>query len=505
MKEMPQSRFSSFQCALWLGLLCIVLQLPVYAEPWQDSSLAGSLRLDEEGRNLALPEPLRAEKSVPVPAVQEYRTASVDQGPSPNTLAEFSSLSLENHPRMKAARASVEEARGEAVQARLYPNPTLAGSSPQLAGADSQWNGFVSQEFVTAGKLKLAQQAALRGVQRTEYELIRARYDVLTGVRRAFYELLVAQRKLVIFKQLYDISNRSYQLGQELAAAGEGTKADTLFWSIERDRAEVRLLNATVDIETGRRELATAIGLPMADVGTIEGDLFQVLPNFDLKLLQRIVIARNADPQAAQTDIARAQWELERSVVEPIPNVTVMGGYQRQVSPVGLVGVPEQDQGVLEVSCTIPLFNRNQGNIRAARAEIAKARAGLQSVEIGLADQTARIINEYRQARRQAEWYQELILPKARETVRVTQFLYSEGELTFVRLLEAQRILTETELSYVQSQGTRWKSAAEIASLLQLEDFPLTMSTPAAIDLEFVKQEGAMQRQPPELIPPPLQ
>ncbi len=405
---------------------------------------------------------------------------------------------------MKAARAFVEEVRGEAVQARFYRNPTLAGSSPQLVNADSQWNGFVSQEFVTAVKLNLAQKAALRGVQRTEYELIRARYDVLTEVRRVFYELLVAQRKLIIFKQLYDISNRSYQLGQELAAAGEGTKADTFFWSIERDLAEVRLLE-TVDIGTGRRELATAVGLPMADVGTIEGDLFQVPPNFDLKLLQRIVIARNADPQAAQTDIARAQWELERSVVEPIPNVTVMGGYQRQVSPVGLVGVPEQDQGVLEVSCTIPLFNRNQGNIRAARAEIAKARAGLRSVEIGLADQTARIINEYRQARRQAEWYQELILPKARETVRVTQFLYSEGELTFVRLLEAQRILTETELSYVQSQGTRWRSAAEIASLLQLENFPLTMSTPAAIDLEFVKQEGAMQRQPPELIPPPLQ
>ena len=95
--------------------------------------------------------------------------------------------------------------------------------------------------------------------------------------------------------------------------------------------------------------------------------------------------------------------------------------------------------------------------------------------------------------------------PKAQETVRVTQLLYSEGELTFLRLLEAQRILTETELSYVQSQGTRWASAAEIANLLQLEDFPLTMATPAAIDLEFVKQEDAMERQPPELIPPPPQ
>ena len=48
------------------------------------------------------------------------------------------------------------------------------------------------------------------------------------------------------------------QIGRQLAEAGEGTKADVLFWSIERDRAEVRLLNSAVFIETGRREAAAA-------------------------------------------------------------------------------------------------------------------------------------------------------------------------------------------------------------------------------------------------------
>ena len=57
----------------------------------------------------------------------------------------------------------------------------------------------------------------------------------------------------------------------------------------------------------------------------------------------------------------------------------------------------------------------------------------------------------------------------------------------------------------MQSQGTRWTAAAEIADLLQLEDFPLTMATPAAIDLEFVKKGNVVGRQPLELIPPPRQ
>ena len=79
---------------------------------------------------------------------------------------------------------------------------------------------------------------------------------------------------------------------------------------------------------------------------------------------------------------------------------------------------------------------------RSARAGIATARAELRSVEIGLADQTAKAVNEYRQARRLAEWYQELILPKARETVRVPQ----------------------------------------------LEEFPRTQESPATTDLEFLKE-----------------
>ena len=154
---------------------------------------------------------------------------------------------------------------------------------------------------------------------------------------------------------------------------------------------------------------------------------------------------------------------------------------------------------------SVPLFDRSQGTIRAARASIATARAELRSVEIDLADQTAKALNEYRQARRLAEWYQELILPKARETVRVTQLLYSQGELTFLRLLEAQRILTETELAYVDAQLARWRGAVEIADLLQLEVFPPTQDPPATTDLEFLDEGRGPPGGPlPEPMPPPV-
>ena len=427
--------------------------------------------------------------------------------PAPRTLEEFVLLAERSHPRLVAARAAVEAARGQAVQARLYPNPLAAVGSPQLVapgsgaanggnGASTQYYTTMSQDVVTAGKLRLSQQAALREVQKAQYELIRARFDVLRDVRQTFYALLVAQRRVEIYRLLLDIAKRSYDIGTALAEAGEGTKADVLFWSIERDRADVRLINASVYVETGRRQLAAVVGLPRADIGMIEADLFQKLPWFDLKDLQEQVLRANARPRVAEADVARSQWDLERAVVQPIPNINLMGGYQREIN------YPPSNQGLFQVTMAVPLFDRNQGNIRSARAKIATARAGLRSIELDLANQTAQTIAMYRVAQRQADWYEQAILPKARQTLELTQQLYARGEVTFLSLLQAQKILTETELTFVEAQADRWAGAVAIADLLQLEQFPPTADAPAVVPAPAGGPEALPPRNPN--VGPPL-
>ena len=69
---------------------------------------------------------------------------------------------------------------------------------------------------------------------------------MLSGVRQSFYSLLVAQRRAQIYRMLLEISKRSFDIGTQLVEAGESGKGDVLFWSIEYDRARVRVLNADV-------------------------------------------------------------------------------------------------------------------------------------------------------------------------------------------------------------------------------------------------------------------
>ena len=74
--------------------------------------------------------------------------------------------------------------------------------------------------------------------------------------------------------------------------------------------------------------------------------------------------------------------------------------------------------------------------------------------------------------------------------MQLTQQLYARGEVTFLSLLQAQRILTETELAFVESQAERWNGAVAVADLLQLEVFPPTIDAPAAAPADFRQELG---------------
>ena len=133
---------------------------------------------------------------------------------------------------------------------------------------------------------------------------------------------------------------------------------------------------------------------------------------------------------------------------------------------------PVNDQGYGQLTTSIPLWNRNQGGIRAARAEIAQATAALQRTENELSQQTAQALGQYMAASQRAEIYEKQILPKARDVYRVNTSLFEQGQTDFLRLLQAQRTLIEADLGYVEAQEQRWTAAAEVAGLLQSEQFP---------------------------------
>jgi outer membrane protein TolC len=49
---------------------------------------------------------------------------------------------------------------------------------------------------------------------------------------------------------------------------------------------------------------------------------------------------------------------------------------------------------------------------------------------------------------------------------------YLKGEFDLTRLLQAQRTLTETNVDFIDALKEVWTTAAELAGMLQVEEFP---------------------------------
>lgn len=397
-------------------------------------------------------------ETVPLP------TADADE--TGMTLDELELLAQTAHPALREASARVGVAQGNAIQVGLPPNPFVFTSTPQMAGSISQYNVVLGQDFVTAGKLRLSRATAQREVLQAQIQFTRARFEVITGVRTRFYAAAVAQRRTEVLKQLVGVTIQSRDVGKKLLEAGETNRADAMLLEIEYDKAAVGLANNEAVLAAALRQLAAATGAPEIGIDRLKFDLSMPLPEYEHEALRLGVVDRNALAQAAAVEIQRTQYALRRARVEPYPNFQVQAGYQYAVEG------PRNDQGYGQFTMSVPLYNRNQGGIRSAEADTARAVAGLQRTETELSQQAAEALGQYAAASAQVEIYEKQILPKSREVFQVNRNLFQQGQTDFLRLLQSQRTLIESDLGYLNAQEMRWTSAATIAGLLQLEQFP---------------------------------
>ncbi|WP_010585111.1 TolC family protein [Schlesneria paludicola] len=395
----------------------------------------------------------------------EQMIALEDAQASDTTLISATSLAESINPILARAAADVEAARGRAYQAGLYPNPVAQGGATQLAGNESQYYFGLSQEIVTKHKLQLNQSAATREVYQAELHFVQTRFALLTAVRQTFFLALASQRRVDVLTKLLDITRNSATAAERMRAAGETSKADTLLFEIELEKAEVALENAQAQLAAARRQLAAVIGVREMNIGRIVGNLRISLDEAMAQILIDGYVPYNAQVQVAEQEVERSRILLQRAQVEPFPNITVYGGYQNQ-----LLGV--RDMGLLNASIPIPVWNRNQGNIAAAHAHIHRATADVGQVQNQIARMMAEGIGRYKVADQQARRFEEKIVPKAREGVTIIQEAFANGQFDSFRLLQSQRGLVESNLGYIAALESRWMAAAELAGIAQLETFP---------------------------------
>jgi cobalt-zinc-cadmium efflux system outer membrane protein len=385
------------------------------------------------------------------------------------TLADLEQMAASGNPTLSQAAAQVEAAQGRALQAGLYPNPTVGYNGEQIglrgrAAPGEQQGIFIDQTIVTAGKLQLARSKYAQEVRQTEWQALAQQYRVINGVRVRFFQLLAMQRLLDVRAQLLKNAEAAVRTTEELMNVGAANRPDLLQARIEARQARVGLENARTLYLAAWQQLAAFVGRPDLPAVRLQGDLEHGcdVPDWDTTLAH--LLEASPEVHIARAEVARNQFGLKREQVEPIPNVQlrVSSGYDFEADARTVTTT-------VNVGLRLPLFDKNQGNIRAAHAQLARAQAEVSRVELSLRQRLAKEYARYRTARAVVESYRKENLPEAREAYELYLDSYRKRRAAYPQVLIAQRNYFQISVDYVQALDDMRRSEVAILGLLLVD------------------------------------
>jgi outer membrane protein, heavy metal efflux system len=377
---------------------------------------------------------------------QDSPTPPARQTVSGVTLAELEETALQSNPTVAQAAARVEAARGRYVQVGLYPNPEIGYIGAEIGneGRAGQQGGFVSQEIVTAKKLQLNRSVVSQEIRQAEYAWEMQRQRVLTDVRRSFYEAMVAQRAVELTEQLARIGDEGVKSVESLMKAKEVARGDLLQARIEADSAGIFLNRARNRYAAAWRNLAAVAGDVNMEPRPLAGNVQDGLAPLTWDDTFNRLLAQSPQLASAQTGVARAQAALNRECAGRVPNIDLQGAVQYD-------NATRDTFATVQVGIPIPIYNRNQGNIRRAQAELLAAQREVERVQLALRQRLSAVFEQYTNARFQVEKYQRDILPNAEASLKLTNSAYRQGEFGYLSLLTAQRTFFRTNLAYLDA------------------------------------------------------
>src|SRR5437773_579718 len=162
----------------------------------------------------------------------------------------------------------------------------------------------------------------------------------------------------------------------------------------------------------------------------------------------------------------RAQTVLDRARREATPDVQVRGGMEYNHELLGSVPFAKGWEGIAEVAVQIPLFNRNQGNVTAARADIERAGQEKKRIALTLRERAASAIDQYANARLMALEYRDEMLPRAKKAYALMVEKYGQMLASYPRVLDTQRKLYELQIEYIAVLESVWTNGIALQGYL---------------------------------------
>lgn len=416
------------------------------------------------------PSPLGAD----VPAIRPPRDAEPQtrEGDLPKepegdlTLRQAVALTLLQSPELAAFGWEVRAREARILQAGVLPNPSASALVENLGTNRDEITGGIQTTLQLSQLIELGGKRSSRirvaGFERDvagwEYEI--RRIDILSRVSMRFIDVLSAQQRVVLLEETVRLGGQSRDAVAERVRGGKASQVEETRAGVAVASARIVLERAKRDLEASRRALSASWGNRYPRFERASGDLDALppIPTFDR--LAALLI-RNPELALWASEVAMRRAAVELAESNAVPDLTVAAGYRRY-------SVPGDDVNALLVGVSIPLpvFDRNQGGIRAARSLVARSEEERRAAELRLAIVLAESYRALSNAHSEYAALRETVLPGAKSAFDLTSEGYRLGRFGILDVLDSQRTLSEVRAQSLRAATEFHKAVVDVERLI---------------------------------------
>ncbi len=426
-------------------------------------------------------------QSSPAPAMEAIPPGVPDLG-GPHPIETYISYALSQNPDIEVARKRVDAAAYRVPQAASLRDPTFgvtAFPSPvETAAGQQNVSLTASQHLPWHGKLSTKAAAAEADTSVARAQLAAVELEVIEQVKRAYYELYFVQRAIRITEENRKLLLDFVRIAESKYRTGKASQQDVLRAQVEISNLDNQLIRLRQQIDSSQAKLARLMHIsPDTPVRALEQPPQQQIPH-DLQRLYEQAIAGQPELHAQLAAVQRERRNVDLARLEYFPDLTAgvtwIGTSASGLSPVA----NGEDPVLLGLSVNVPIYRKRlDAGVREAESRVVASTRQYDS----LRDRTAESVKDlYTQAISQydlVKLFRDDIIPKAEQTLEISQSDYQVGKSDFLTLIDNWQQLLRFKIAYHRIES-------------QLQQTLATLERVVGGQLQTIA--------PPETIPPPV-
>jgi outer membrane protein, heavy metal efflux system len=372
---------------------------------------------------------------------------------------------IEQEPSLGAARTQIEVAQGTKVQASLRPNPSVSFERREEPGGTDNLTTIGIEWPLDLFRRDSRVAVADREVATAQIAVADRERILAADVRTRYGDVLATIRDLALFDEVVAATQNQFDLMRSRVEQGASPPLERDLLEVELRRVQAERLLQTARTETAVFELKRVLGMK-ADATLFVRDTFEAFVQRESAVAPPVgdmstTVEQRADVREAAARIDTAVAKIDRAQSEGRFDISLFGNYMRMDA-----GFPQRGfapEGRLErvrgqfnywsagAMVTIPVLNRNQGEVAVARAERTGAAAAHDAARLAAEAELAAARARDERAREAVKIYGAGAQLLARQNLAVVGQSYELGRVTVFEVLAERRRYLDVERAYTEA------------------------------------------------------